>query len=74
MKLTGKAHAESSNNCLQFVKMTEQALTPTRESPRSAGLTLRSPYNVTVPARGKEVIWADLKLNFQGSATTESLQ
>ena len=33
---------ESPSNYLQFVKMTEPALTPTRESAGSAGLTLRS--------------------------------
>lgn len=38
LKLIGKAHAKStkSGNYLQFVKLTEQAPTPTRESPRSA--------------------------------------
>jgi len=43
LKRIEKAHAESTGNYLQFVKLTEHALTPTRESPRSAGLTLRSP-------------------------------
>jgi len=36
--------------------MTEHALKTTRESPSSAELTLRSPYVVTVPSDGKEVI------------------
>jgi dUTP pyrophosphatase len=37
-------------------------VTPTRESPKSAGLNLRSPYNTTVPARGKELMKTDLQI------------
>jgi len=55
-------HIKADSNYLQFVKMTEHALNPTRESAGSAGLTLRSPYLTTVPARGKEVIPTDLKI------------
>jgi len=47
---------ESGSNYLQFVKMTEYALTPTRESAGSAGLTIRTPYHTTEPAEGKEVM------------------
>ena len=53
---------ESASNYLQFVKMTEHALTPTRESVGSGGLTLSSPYHTTVPAGGKEVIPTDLQI------------
>ena len=42
--------------------MTEHALTPTQASPRSAVLTLRSPYHTTVPAERKEVITTDLQV------------
>jgi len=56
------AHVESTSKYLQFVKLTEHALTPTRKSPRSAGFTLRSPYDTTVPARGKELIRRDLQI------------
>jgi len=42
--------------------MTQHALTTSRESPRSAGLTLRSPYGATVPAEGREVIRTDLQI------------
>jgi len=52
---------ESASNYLQFVKMTEHALTPTRESAGSAGLTLHNPYHRTVSAGGKEVIPTDLQ-------------
>jgi len=44
---------ESASNYLQFVKMIEHALTPTRESAGYAGLTLHSPYHRTVSAEGK---------------------
>ena len=53
---------ESASNYHQFVKMTEHALTPTRESAGYAGLTLHSPYHTTVPAGGKEVIPTDLQI------------
>jgi hypothetical protein len=36
-----------------FVKLTEDALIPTKETPKSAGFYLNSPYDTTVPARGK---------------------
>jgi len=42
--------------------MTENALSPTRESARSAGLTLHSPYHRTVSAGGKEVTPNDLQI------------
>ena len=51
--LTKNVQTESASNCLQFVKITEHALTPTRESAGSVGLTLRSPYHTTVPAERK---------------------
>jgi len=53
---------ESASNYLQFVKMAEQALTPTREWAGYAGLTLRSPYHTTVPTGGKKVIPSDLQI------------
>jgi len=54
---------DSASNYFQFVKMTEHAMTPTRESARSAGLIFHSPYHTTVSARGKEVIPTDLQIN-----------
>jgi len=65
MKLIERALAADSTEkytCIQFVKMTELAFTPTRESPRSAGYDLLSPYDTTVPARGKELIATDLQI------------
>jgi dUTP pyrophosphatase len=64
LKMIEKALAISSENnaYIQFVKMTEHALTPTRESPRSAGFDLLSPYDTTVPAKGKELIRTDLQM------------
>jgi len=53
---------ESASNYLQFVKLTEHALNPTRESAGSAGLSLHSPYHRTVSAGGKEVIPTDLQI------------
>jgi len=46
--------------------MTEHALTLTQETPRSAGHTLRTPYDTTVPARGKYVIRTDLQIELPG--------
>jgi dUTP pyrophosphatase len=42
--------------------VTEHSLTPTRELPKSAGFELRSPYETTVPDRGKELIKTDLQM------------
>ena len=53
---------KSASNYLQFVKMTEHALTPTRESAGSARLTLHSPYHTTVLAGGKVIIPTDLQI------------
>jgi len=39
--------------------LAETALTPTKESPKYAGFDLLSPYDTTVPARGKELINKD---------------
>jgi len=47
---------------LRFVKLTEHAQTPTRRSPRSAGLDLYSAYDTTVPARGKALVSTNLKI------------
>ena len=42
-----------SNAVLCFVKVTENALIPTRGSRIAAGLDLRIAYDKAVPARGK---------------------
>lgn len=47
---------------LRFVKLTEKALTPKKGSPKAAGFDLRSAYDATVPARGKELIKTDLQI------------
>jgi dUTP pyrophosphatase len=59
-----KAVASSSENntFIQIHKMTEHALTPTWESPRSAGFDLLIPYDMTVPAKRKELIRTDLQM------------
>ena len=64
LKIIEKALANSSENdtYIQFVKLTERAMTPTRESPRSAGFEMYSPCDTAVPARGKELIVTDLQI------------
>ena len=47
--------ASQNNAVLRFVKLTEHARTPTRGSPKSAGLQLYSAYDTTVPAKEKTV-------------------
>ena len=47
---------------LRFVKLTANALTPTKASPKAAGFDLKSAYEATVPARGNEVIKTDLQI------------
>jgi dUTP pyrophosphatase len=58
--------SENNNSYIKFVKLTEHALTPTRKSPRSADFDLQSPYDTTVPARGKELIRTDLQIKLPG--------
>ena len=48
--------SSQNNVVLRFVKLTENAQTATRESPKAAGLDLRNPYDTTVPARGKVIL------------------
>ena len=71
---TDDVQVESARNYFKFVKMTEHALTPTRKSAKSAGLTLRSPYHTTVDAEGKEVIPTDLQIKLQDGYYAESLR
>ena len=47
---------------LRFVKLSIHAHTPTRESPKAAGLDLYSASSTTVPARGKELVLTDLQI------------
>jgi dUTP pyrophosphatase len=64
LKIIVKSLASSyeNNTYIQLVKLIERALTPTRESPESAGFEMHSPYDTTVPARGKELIATDLQI------------
>jgi dUTP pyrophosphatase len=48
---------------MRYSKLSEDAFTPTRGSPKSAGFYLRSPHNAIIPARGKGVILTDLQIN-----------
>jgi hypothetical protein len=54
--MIGKAVASSSENntYIQICKMTKCALTTTQKSSRSAGFDFLSPYDMTVPTKGKE--------------------
>jgi dUTP pyrophosphatase len=47
---------------LRFVKLTENARTPTRRSSKAAGLDLYSAYDMIVPARGNALIATDLQI------------
>ena len=48
---------------LRFVKITENASTPTKGSPLSAGYDLYSSEDVDIPARDKAAIATDLKIS-----------
>ena len=54
--------SSQSNVILRFVKLTKNALTPTRGSPKPASLDLRSPYDTTGLARAKVIISTDLQI------------
>jgi len=52
----------SSLPSLRFVKQTENARTPIRKTPKSAGVDLYSAYDVTLPARGNALISPHLQI------------
>jgi dUTP pyrophosphatase len=54
--------SSQSDTFLRFVKLTENALTPTRGSLTAEALDLRSAYDATVPARGRLLIKPDLQV------------
>ena len=55
----------SSSFCLmRYLKLTEHARSPKRGSPKAAGLDLYSASSKTVPAKGKELIFIDLQIQF----------
>lgn len=47
---------------LKYAKLTNKAYAPTKGSEFAAGYDLRSAYEYTVPARGKELIKTDLQI------------
>jgi deoxyuridine 5'-triphosphate nucleotidohydrolase len=47
---------------LRYVKLTPNAVPPTRESTLAAGLNLRSAYDHTIPAFGKGLVETDLAI------------
>ena len=52
----------SSSQKLRFGKLTNNAQTPTRGSPRAAGIDLYSARDATVPAIGKALIFTELQV------------
>lgn len=47
---------------LRFAKLTEHAFEPVKGSAKAAGFDLRSAYDCTVPARGKQLVKTDLQI------------
>ncbi|KAK9302136.1 hypothetical protein QLX08_005747 [Tetragonisca angustula] len=47
---------------LKFAKLSDKAHAPTRESKYAAGYDLKSAYEYTVPAHGKELVKTDLQI------------
>ena len=52
----------TSRDILRFVRLTENARAPSRESSKAAGLDLYSSLNTTVQAKGKRLIPTDLQI------------
>jgi dUTP pyrophosphatase len=44
------------------LKLTENSLSPTKETPKAAGFDLRSAYDIVIAAGGKESIKTDLEI------------
>jgi len=51
-----------ASGVLRYVKRTENALSPTRESSCAAGLDLRSAYDVSISAYENELVKTDLAI------------
>jgi dUTP pyrophosphatase len=51
------------DNVLRFVKLTQNAKTPSRATPYSAGLDLFAAYDCLIPAGGKGLVFTDLAIN-----------
>jgi dUTP pyrophosphatase len=51
-----------ASGVLRYVKLSENALPPTRESSRAAGLDLRSAHEVLIPASGNVLVTTDLAI------------
>ncbi|XP_058815481.1 deoxyuridine 5'-triphosphate nucleotidohydrolase [Topomyia yanbarensis] len=47
---------------LRFAKLTDQAYAPTKGSEKAAGFDLKSAYEYTVPARGKQLVMTDIQV------------
>lgn len=55
--------AATKNRCiLKFAKLSDKAFAPTKGSEFAAGFDLRSAYECTVPARGKELVKTDIQV------------
>lgn len=53
---------EATSVTLRWAKLSEHASAPTRGSEKAAGYDLRSAYDCTVPARGKEMVATDIQV------------
>ncbi|EDS45494.1 deoxyuridine 5'-triphosphate nucleotidohydrolase [Culex quinquefasciatus] len=47
---------------LRFAKLTDQAIAPSKGSAKAAGFDLKSAYEYTVPARGKQLVMTDIQV------------
>lgn len=52
----------STSSVLKFVKLSENAYTPTKGSTRAAGYDLKSAYDYIIPANGKAVVKTDIQI------------
>lgn len=53
---------EEQQEVLRFVKLTENAYTPTKGTSDAAGFDLYSAYDYEVPARGKALAMTDIQI------------
>ncbi|XP_055599513.1 deoxyuridine 5'-triphosphate nucleotidohydrolase [Uranotaenia lowii] len=47
---------------LRFAKLSDQAFAPSKGSEKAAGFDLKSAYEYTVPARGKQLVMTDIQV------------
>ena len=55
-------NTSTNSTVLKFMKLSENAYTPSKGSSRAAGYDLKSAYNYIIPASGKVIVKTDIRI------------